>query len=286
MAKVDKSTKPVEKSGPVDVKQASGRDCEFGHVDVENALKLGEGPPGLVYNLMKERAYTQQEMAEELGFSRGFVWAASTALNVMRTGVVPKAHATAAAIKRQIRGFIRRHGSIIDDGRLGEEALSYLTDLADQCERVVQSTFPRRQAAAVTAAANLDGRPGVYVYTLPHYLNKPMKPAEDDLANDRTLFKVGMSSVDAKHRVQQQVSTGLPEPPMLLRIYECEQDKAADVERVFHRVLNAFDHNPMYHRGAGKEWFLSSLTALDELARVLRLNILKVYKEGEEEDHQ
>ena len=47
-------------------------------------------------------------------------------------------------------------------------------------------------AVEQSVAAEATGTPGIYVYTLPHYLLHPYDPA-----TGRTLLKVGHSSIDA-----------------------------------------------------------------------------------------
>ncbi|MCY3839244.1 MAG: GIY-YIG nuclease family protein, partial [Gammaproteobacteria bacterium] len=109
---------------------------------------------------------------------------------------------------------------------------------------------------------------GIYVYTLPHYLRHPKQPADDPgYSSNKTLLKVGMSDRDVLERVRQQ-GTGLPEPPVLLRVFTSKDRPLTEVEATMHKLLGAFDHNPNRERGAGKEWFLTLLPALDALASV------------------
>jgi hypothetical protein len=49
-------------------------------------------------------------------------------------------------------------------------------------------------AVEATLAAEATHGPGIYVYTLPHYLRHPYDPA-----TGRTLLKVGHSGVDAHY---------------------------------------------------------------------------------------
>ena len=70
-------------------------------------------------------------------------------------------------------------------------------------------------AVEKTKAAEDSGTPGIYVYTLPHYLRYPYEPD-----SGRTLLKVGHSARDALYRANSQGKlTALPEDPILLRIY-------------------------------------------------------------------
>ena len=119
------------------------------------------------------------------------------------------------------------------------------------------------------------GMPGIYVYTLPHYIMHPVRDADNDESNPRMCLKVGMSRVDAQGRIQQQVTTALPEPPLVLRRYVLreEGDDYKKVEDRMHRHLDATDHNQNRRRGAGKEWFLTHLTFIDSTAELLGLVI-------------
>jgi hypothetical protein len=123
------------------------------------------------------------------------------------------------------------------------------------------------EAVRATETAEALGTPGVYVYTLPHYLKYPV-----DSETGKTLLKVGHSSTDAYYRVNSQGRfTSLPEEPVLLRIYPADQ--SAEVERVFHEWLRMADHQGTRTRRAGSEWFLTSTKFLDHVASSLSLDI-------------
>jgi hypothetical protein len=108
---------------------------------------------------------------------------------------------------------------------------------------------------------------GVYVYTLPHYLKHPV-----DAESGRTLLKIGHSSRDVLARVAQQRVTALPEDPILVRIYPC--DDTASVEAIFHGWLRKAGHQqPTATVQAGNEWFLTSLSFLDDVARQQGLEV-------------
>jgi hypothetical protein len=48
------------------------------------------------------------------------------------------------------------------------------------------------------------------------------------------------------------------------------------VEGQFHRILEAAGHARSVERTAGREWFVTSLRFVDEVASLLKLPILKV----------
>ena len=91
------------------------------------------------------------------------------------------------------------------------------------------------KAVAKSKAAE-NSTPGVYVYTLPHYLKHRV-----DEETGKTLLKVGHSARDAYYRAGSAGRlTALPEDPILLRIYHAAE--SASIEKQFHAWLNAADH--------------------------------------------
>jgi hypothetical protein len=56
-----------------------------------------------------------------------------------------------------------------------------------------------------------------------------------------------------------------------LRIYGTPGGATAPVESKFHRLLEAADRSRSVARSAGREWFLTSIRFLDEIASVLGL---------------
>jgi hypothetical protein len=111
--------------------------------------------------------------------------------------------------------------------------------------------------------------PGVYVYSLMHYLTYPYDPD-----SGRTLMKVGMSDRDVIKRFRDQTrTTALPEEPVLLRIYESTTGGSSllEAEKSFHNLLEAADHDRSSARTGGTEWFLTSLKFLDKIAETLNM---------------
>ena len=123
--------------------------------------------------------------------------------------------------------------------------------------------------------------PGIYVYSLMHYLNYPYHPD-----SGRTLMKVGKSDRDVITRFREQTrTTALPEEPVLLRIYENTDanSELGAVEKVFHSLLEAADHDRSTARTGGTEWFLTSLKFLDKIADTLNLKITRNLESDSEE---
>ena len=135
------------------------------------------------------------------------------------------------------------------DARLSQ----YLGELADSWH-YDPDREPRRRAHIERAVR--ENVPGVYVYTYPEL--QRLAELEDTL----TLLKVGHSAVDAAGRIDSQARTGWPSKPLVLRVFPTEESAIA--ESRFHAELIAAGHG---HNGdGGREWFLSSLEFIDELA--------------------
>lgn len=83
-----------------------------------------------------------------------------------------------------------------------------------------------------------------------------------------------MTTKEASERVRQQArQTGIPEDPLLLRVYQHPSKEPREVEKEFHLLLNAADHTRSETKTGGKEWFETSLEFLDAIAEVLGLTV-------------
>lgn len=206
-------------------------------------------------------------MAQQLNVETvGFVYSYRTCIEAMLTGHPPNGPTMAAQIAARVRGWLKLT-------TWSEPARVHLTTTLDALESVVTDSakVDREDAAAAaqTEQAEAKGTPGVYVYSLPHYLRHRFDPEKGD-----TLFKVGRSDVDVFQRVGSQArTTALPEDPVLLRIYHRDGGVWVDEEREFHGWLTAADHARSTARRGGREWFLTSLTFLDRIARSRGLTV-------------
>ena len=220
------------------------------------------------------------QLADQLGISVGTVYDLLRTLSAIEEEKIPGSPSTALIVRGRIRGFLDMHEKILD-----HEAKDYLESLWNKCHEIARNQTKIEQEQAQqeneTAKAEELKIPGIYVYTLPHYQKYPVRVSEDDRESNRTLFKVGKSNVDARKRAADQNVTGLPEIPILLRIYgrddfENSKDKWGTIEEQFHETLIKFGHfrnKRPNERGAGQEWFLTDIYALDQLAIILGLEI-------------
>ncbi|MDH2415807.1 hypothetical protein [Nocardioides sp. CER19] len=254
----------------VDVPQPYDRRAE-----VERLLEADDTVLGRLWQYEKQ-GLTPQQMAEAEGTATtGWVSIYRMLVRVLRDGEVPTAPSVAQSAGRRVRAWLKNLdlSPQLRDDLIAQEVLiaSRAADREAQSEEVAE-------AVEATKAAEAAGTPGIYVYTLPHYLRYPYDPE-----TGRTLLKVGHSSRDAYYRASSQGRlTALPEDPILLRIYPVEESAAA--ERDFHGWLRDADHAGGRTQRGGSEWYVTSTKFLDRIARSKGLEVREVteFEAGEE----
>ncbi|MER6936518.1 GIY-YIG nuclease family protein [Nocardioides sp. NPDC127514] len=244
-------------------------------VEVDRFLEADETVLGRLWQYEKRNLSPQQMADEEGTASTGWVSSYRTLVRVLRDGEVPTSPSVAQAAGRKVRAWLKGLdlSPQLREALVAQEELimSRAEDRSAQAEEV-------EHAAEISKQAEENNTPGIYVYTLPHYLRHPYDPA-----TGRTLLKVGHSSVDAYFRAGSQGRlTALPEDPILLRIYPVENSALA--ERAFHAWLRDADHPGSRARRGGSEWFVTSTKFLDRVARSMGLSVEEVnqFQIGEE----
>jgi len=239
---------------------------------VSDGSRLGEVHRGLL------RGLTADGIAAEMGVATSnFVWNYTKVIEALLLGDLPGAPTVALGTARKFRTLLATASLSAATRQYLQVNLAELERRAeDQTARVVEV----QRAHEETERAESRNDVGIYAYALPHYLRYPY-----DAVSGRTLMKVGRSDSDVIRRFRDQVrTTALPEEPILLRIYRTEARSTADVERDFHRLLEAADHFRSVARSAGREWFVTSIRFLDEVARVMGLPIVVVNETTVDDD--
>jgi len=243
--------------------------------EVERLLAADETVLGRVWQYRQE-GLTPQEMSEREGVSSAhFLSRYDDLIAVLRDGRISNSPTGAIYGAQRVRSWLRRKP-------LSAELRA---ELAEQEELLMSRANDKEAQAAevegavqATKAAEAVGTPGIYVYTLPHYLRYPYDPD-----TGRTLLKVGHSAVDAYYRAGAQGRlTALPEDPILLRIYPAAE--SAYAERQFHAWLRDADHAGGRTSRGGSEWFITSTKFLDRIARSagLEVRVINEFEAGDE----
>jgi hypothetical protein len=243
-------------------------------LELEAMLEADDTLLGEVY-----RRTNAGETPEQIQAARGaerpnFVWTYQRWIRAILEGDLPTSPSVALGTARKFRSILKQKTLTPSTRTELERRLRILEERAsDTAARKVEE----EQAIEATTQAEELAVPGVYVYALPHYLRHPY-----DEDSGRTLLKVGRADRSVIRRFREQVrTTALPEDPVLLRVYRCDEDDSTRHERKFHSLLEAADHDRSKARTGGTEWFLTSLKFLDEIATTLDLEVREITELGD-----
>ena len=260
--------------------------------EIEVALGTDQTSLGQVFEVMRQdEERSAQSIAEKLGWNTlGRVYGAQSSIATLLEGRRIAGGTSYTAQKASmLRGFSKRHLGI-----LSETTRQTLLNLADEHDRFASNEgIIARENEEIERAFESDDSlnvPGISVYTYPHYYSRPVLPSEEGSTDDdRTYLKVGVteSELGASKRIQQQireVKTALPEPPLILRIYNGDDVNLKKVETKIQSHLQAADHRRINKQGegVGTEWFLTHLKFLDSTADLLGLEVKYRHQDGEE----
>jgi hypothetical protein len=235
--------------------------------EVERLLETDETVLGRFWQYERD-GLSAEEMQEAEGTETlSWTYNYRSLLGVILDGEVPSAPSNALQGARRIRSWLKRSDLSPELRQALTEQESLLMSRAEDKEAQQEEVG---EAVEKTKAAEEASGPGIYVYTLPHYLRYPYDPD-----SGRTLLKVGHSAHDALYRATSQKRlTALPEDPILLRVYPVEQSAKAEAE--FHEWLRDADHAGHRSRRGGSEWFVTSPKFLDRIARSVGLDVLVI----------
>jgi hypothetical protein len=257
----------VPNAGALDEPQPPTVRDEIGALLPETA-----GQIGLVAALLQEGVTDRREMVDRgAAANTGAIGNLISSIRAIQDGIIPDAPTMAIGARSSARSFLRQHR-----GKLSPEATVHLEHVVAQTSVVAEDRSAQEvedqdlQRKSGELEQVLDAAGGVYVYTYPHYWRYPTVEG-----TRRTLLKVGMSTQDTALRIRQQTrQTAVPEDPLVLRVYKSTERAPGQIERDFHRLLNAADHVRESQSGAGREWFETSVEFLDAVAAVLGLTII------------
>jgi hypothetical protein len=230
--------------------------------ELDTALDANTGQLGEVFRLVRNGAHDNREIVELGGAANeGAVWNLRRGLTAIREASLP----TAPTVARQCASRTR---SLLMTPSLSAEAIKYLSGLVEALEAL---TFDEEAQAQEVAEledksqkleASIGDLAGIYVWSLPTFQRVPQK-----VDPDRYWFKIGKTVRSADGRIVEQVrQTGLPEDYVLFRVYVPPSGNVQEAEALFHSTLVEFGHTRAKGKYAGREWFATTLEALDRLA--------------------
>lgn len=232
-------------------------------------LETDETLYGVIYRKKRDGVSNDEIQKAQGAKYPNFIWNYQRYLRALLEGDIPNG----VTLMNEVAVLFRKLQKI---SSLSDATKLYLTSGLQEIEgrKSDLSLQISTQNKVAKASTELEKRstPGVYVYSLMHYLTYPYDPE-----SGRTLMKVGMSDRDVIKRFREQTrTTALPEEPVLLRIYEpsVEGSSLAEVEKTFHNLLEAADHDRSSARTGGTEWFLTSLRFLDQIADTLNMKAI------------
>ena len=243
--------------------------------EVKAMLAKDELLLGSIFNAMETGLTKALDIAKKSGASnRGVVYNYQKMIMAILEGTMPNSASISRNAARSISRLIKEAVSIspatleylnTTRARLIENTESETAVLHDQASLEAQS------AALVKVASTIQN--GIYVYSFPTYLHF-------GTLEDQEVFwlKIGSTKNSVWQRiVEQNRQTSMPEDPKLLRIYHQDQMDVDSIEQKFHTTLDRVGHERSAARRtkAGKEWFASTLDAIDAIAELLDLEIEK-----------
>lgn len=236
--------------------------------EVERLLEQDETVLGRFWRYEQEGLTAEQMQDAEGTETAGWTYNYRSMLGVILDGEVPTAPSRALQGARRIRSWLKLPDlspRASAGGPVEQESL--LTSRAEDREAQQEEVG---EAVQKTKAAEEAVGPGIYVYTLPHYLRYPYEPD-----SGRTLLKIGHPARDAVYRANSQGKlTALPEDPILLRIYPV--DESAKAEKKFHEWLRDADHAGTALSAEVRSGLSHQLSSSIRVAQAVGLNVLVI----------
>lgn len=245
---------------------------EIGRLLPDTAGQLGEVAKCLADGITDRKAIVEAGAAANTGAVANIL----SNIRAIQDGEVPAAPSLARLSRSSASSFLKQHRTVLSQEAVDQlesvivasEAVATDRGAQDREEEVLQ-----RKGTELEDTLAVQG--GVYVFTYPHYWRHPTVEG-----TKRTLLKIGMTTKDAGERVKVQArQAGLPEDPLLLRVYQSQTLEPAAAEKRFHRLLRAADHSREDANAGGKEWFETSIEFLDTIADTLDMEILEANDE-------
>ena len=246
--------------------------------EVEELFRQDDSLLGGIFRAQESGITDARELnAQGLGANPGVISNYRTVIGVITSGELPTSTELA---KRSYRAIDRlRKGSKLisaETSKYFEWLFQSLYEISRDEKIAAEETGKLMESSDSLAKKAGELENAIYVYTFPTYLHFGV------IGNDElTWFKVGSTHGAVwKRIVEQNRQTSMPEDPVLVRVYFNEALDMLAVEKRLHRSLETQRHerSSATQTKAGKEWFATTLDSIDDLADLLRLNIVKNFE--------
>jgi len=240
--------------------------------ELKNILSEDDKLLGVIFNLSENGVINAQELATKSGAAnRGVVYNNLNMLKALLYGEMP----TGASISRH---SVRAIDRLLKNNTVSTELGSYFENLRralqENSENLSAVNYDReileKNSNRLSEKAAKFSH-AIYVYSFPTYIH--YGTIEDP---ELIWLKIGSTRNSVWQRiVEQNRQTSMPEDPKLLRIYHKDGMDLLAYEKKFHDTLEKVGHerSAASRSKAGREWFATTVAALDALAGLMELTI-------------
>jgi len=240
--------------------------------EIKKYLHLDQKLLGAIFRLMENGISSAQELKDKSNAAnRGVVYNNLNILKCITEGSMP----TGSSISRDSLRAIER---LSRDNKISEELKLYFSALKEKLRENAESLNALKfdqevldKESEILSVKADQFNSAIYVYSFPTYIQNGT--LED---SEVMWLKVGSTKNSVWRRVLEQTrQTSMPEDPKLLRIYHKANMNVSEVEVKFHDTLDKVGHerSATSRSKSGKEWFATTLEALDAIAKLLDLEI-------------
>ena len=237
--------------------------------ELAQALRSNDGQLGKIFALLESGKVTNRELVDGGGAAnQGAAANLRVTVKAVLDGALPSGPSVAAQARRSIGGLIR------DNRGLSEAARVHLEGLRTKLEAIATDSaaieLEDRDLAVLSKDLEraLEKMAGVYVFTLPSFYRAVQKTDPE-----RFWFKIGKTDRSAGMRVREIMKTGLPEDPVILRVYSHPTRTPMEIETEFHKLLISAGHYRAVGDQTGRDWFATNLDFLNAVASALGCEI-------------
>jgi hypothetical protein len=240
--------------------------------EIKKCLSKDQKLLGTIFNLMDSGVLNAQELAvKSNAANRGVVYNNINILKSITDGSMP----TSSSVSRYTIRAIER---LTRENEISNELGLYFKTLKERLRENANSLNALKfdQEVLDSESEKLSAKSeiftnAIYVYSFPTYIQS------GTLEDPEVMWlKIGSTRNSVWRRiVEQNRQTSMPEDPKLLRIYHKKDLDVIEVEHKFHETLDKVGHERSANSTtkAGKEWFATTLEALDAIAKLMDLEI-------------